>query len=65
MVLLLADGVLYQKIQDLLVTTAPIIARWKRRFLQRRIAGLMEELHPGPAAVGENTETAGRGAIYN
>src|ERR1700686_2206767 len=47
MVLLLADGVAYQKIQDLLDTTAPTIARWKRRFLQRRIAGLLEELHPG------------------
>src|SRR5277367_2551783 len=47
MILLLADGVAYQKIQDLLDTTAPTIARWKRRFLERRIAGLMEELHPG------------------
>src|SRR6202049_3543220 len=47
MILLLADGVAYQKIQDLLDTTAPTIARWKRRFLQHRIAGLMEELHPG------------------
>jgi transposase len=43
----LADGVAYQKIQDLLDTTAPTIVRWKRRFLQHRIAGLMEELHPG------------------
>jgi transposase len=47
MILLLADGVVYQKIQDLLDTTAPTIARWKRRFLQHRIAGLTEELHPG------------------
>ena len=47
MILLLADGVAYQKIQDLLDTTAPTISRWKRRFLQHRIAGLMEELHPG------------------
>ena len=47
MIVLLADGVAYQKIQDLLDTTAPTIARWKRRFLQHRIAGLMEELHPG------------------
>lgn len=47
MILLLADGVAYQKIQDLLDTTAPTIARWKRRFLEHRIAGLMEELHPG------------------
>src|ERR1700689_2164580 len=47
MILLLADGVAYQKIQDLLDTTAPTIARWKRRFVEHRIAGLMEELHPG------------------
>jgi len=47
MILLLADGVAYQKIQNLLDTTAPTIARWKRRFLDNRIAGLMEELHPG------------------
>src|SRR5271155_4673745 len=47
MILLLADGVAYQKIQDLLDTTAPTIVRWKRRFLQHRIAGLVEELHPG------------------
>jgi transposase len=47
MVLLLADGVAYQKIQELLNPTAPTIARWKRRSLQHRIAGLMDELHPG------------------
>src|ERR1700731_1986302 len=47
MILLLADGITYQKIQDLLDTTAPTIARWKRRFLQHRVAGLMEELHLG------------------
>ncbi len=47
MILLLADGVAYQKIQDLLDTTAPTIARWKRRFLETSVAGLMEELHPG------------------
>ncbi len=47
LVLLLADGVSYQKIQELLDTTAPTIARWKERFLQHRIVGLMEERHPG------------------
>src|ERR1700677_3194355 len=50
MILLLADGVAYQKIQDMRDTTAPTISRWKRRFLQHRIAGLMEELHPGQQA---------------
>src|SRR3954467_8298862 len=47
MILLLADGVAYQKIQDLLNTTAPTIARWKHRFVRHRVAGLTEELHPG------------------
>src|ERR1700729_3566120 len=47
MILLLADRAAYQKIQNLLDTTAPTISRWKRRFLDIRIAGLMEELHPG------------------
>jgi transposase len=47
MILLLADGVSYQKIQELLDTTAPTISRWKKRFLQERMAGLTEERHPG------------------
>ena len=47
MILLLADGVSYQKVQELLDTTAPTISRWKKRFLQERMAGLMEERHPG------------------
>lgn len=47
MVLLLADGISYQRIQDLLDTSAPTIARWKERFLKHRIAGLIEERHPG------------------
>jgi len=47
MMLLLADGASYQKIQDLLDTTASTIARWKSRFQKHRIAGLMEERHPG------------------
>src|SRR5260370_38382944 len=46
MILLLADGVAYQKIQDRLDTTAPTIARWKRRFLQHPLAGRLGELHP-------------------
>ena len=47
MILLLSDGVTYRNIQVLLHTTAPTIVRWKDRFLQHRIAGLMEERHPG------------------
>ena len=47
MILLLSEKVPYRKIQDLVDTTAPTIARWKERFLQHRVAGLMEERHPG------------------
>lgn len=45
--LLLSDGVSYRKIQDVLDTTAPTISRWKDRFLKYRVAGLVEERHPG------------------
>src|SRR5271168_5421539 len=47
MMLLLSDAVPYKRIQDLLDTTAPTISRWKQRFLHHRVAGLMEERHPG------------------
>ena len=62
MILLLADGVSYQKIQELLDTTAPTISRWNKRFLQHRIAGLIEERHPGQSAFGEDAKAAGQGA---
>jgi transposase len=47
LILLLVDGISYQKIQDLLGTTAATTAHWKERFSKHRIAGLMEEQHPG------------------
>jgi transposase len=47
MVLPLSDGITYRKIQELLDTTAPTIVRWKDRFLQHRVAGPLEERHPG------------------
>jgi transposase len=47
MVLLLSEGVTYRRIQELLDTTAPTIVRWKNRFLQQRVSGLVEERHPG------------------
>lgn len=47
MMLLLAQGTSYQKIQHFLGTTAPTISRWKARFLRYRMAGLREERHPG------------------
>jgi transposase len=61
MILLLADGVSYQKIQDLLDTTAPTIARWKSLLAasHRRFNGGTASR---PAALSEDTETAGQGA---
>ena len=47
MLLLLSEGVPYREIQKRLDTTAPTISRWKKRFLELRMAGLTEERHPG------------------
>lgn len=47
MILMLADGRSYVEIQSRLQTTAPTISRWKKRFLEQRINGLMEIRHPG------------------
>jgi len=47
LVLMLADGVPYRTIQERLDTTAPTISRWRLRFVERRIAGLLEIRHPG------------------
>src|SRR3954467_11106960 len=47
MMLLLSEGVPYRKIQEVLDTTAPTLARWKERFRAHGIAGLIEERHPG------------------
>jgi transposase len=47
MILLLAEGLSYRKIEQRLGTTAPTISRWKERFLSSRISGLIEEKHPG------------------
>src|SRR3954468_13166099 len=44
---MLAEGVPYRIIQERLDTTAPTISRWKERFLQQRVAGLIEMRHPG------------------
>jgi hypothetical protein len=59
MVLLLAKGISYKGIQKLLDTTVPTISRWRARFVRQRIAGLMEERHPGPKALRENASSAG------
>jgi transposase len=47
MILMLAQGRSYREIQKRLQTTAPTISRWKQRFLEDRIHGLIEIRHPG------------------
>lgn len=47
MILMLAAGRSYVEIQRQLETTAPTIARWKKRFQEERLHGLTEALHPG------------------
>jgi len=46
-ILMLAQGRGYAEIQQRLDTTAPTISRWRKRFAEQRIAGLIEERHPG------------------
>ncbi len=40
MLLLLADGASYTQVQQTVGCTAPFISKWKRRFLEERLAGL-------------------------
>ena len=47
MILMLASGHTYAEIQERLQTTAPTISRWKTRFLEAGIEGLIEARHPG------------------
>jgi transposase len=47
LILMLAEGRSYAEIQRRLDTTAPTISRWRKRFVEDRVAGLMEERHPG------------------
>jgi transposase len=47
LILMLAGGRSYTEIRERLDTTAPTISLWKKRFLAHRVAGLMEERHPG------------------
>jgi transposase len=47
MILMLADGRSYSEIQRLLQTTAPTVSRWKKRFLEAGVKGLIEARHPG------------------
>jgi transposase len=47
LVLMLAEGIPYRTIQEKIDTTAPTISRWRRRFMQQRVAGLLEIRHSG------------------
>lgn len=47
MILMLAAGRSYAEIQERLETTAPTISRWRKRFLEGGVSGLMEIRHPG------------------
>ncbi len=47
LILMLASGRSYADIRQRLDTTSPTISQWKKRFLEERIAGLMERRHPG------------------
>jgi len=53
MILMLVSGRSYAEIQKRLQTTAPTISRWKKRFLEQRVKGLIEARHPGqkPAVI--------------
>ena len=47
LILMLAEGLSYTEVQNRLNTTAPTISKWRKRFLEQRIDGLMQERHPG------------------
>lgn len=47
LILMLADGCSYMEVQERLHTTAPTISKWRKRFLDGRIDGLLQERHPG------------------
>src|SRR5947199_7575168 len=53
LILMLADGHSYAEIQKRLNTTAPTISKWRKRFVEQRINGLLQERHPGqkPAVI--------------
>ena len=49
--LLLADGASYSEVQQKVGCTAPFISKWKRRFLDERLAGLYARHEGRPADV--------------
>jgi putative transposase len=61
LILMLAEGRSYTEVQKRLNTTAPTISKWRKRFLEQRVDGLMQERHPGQEADRDHTPTAGQG----
>ena len=51
MLLLLADGASYTQVQQKVGCTAPYISKWKRRFLEERLAGLYARHEGRPVQV--------------
>ena len=49
--LLLADGASYTQVQQKVGCTAPYISKWKRRFLEERLAGLYARHEGRPVQV--------------
>src|ERR1700739_1790158 len=47
LILMLAEGRSYTEVQKRLNTTAPTISKWRKRFLEQRVDGLMHARHPG------------------
>lgn len=47
LILMLSQGCSYGEIRERLNTTAPTISLWKKRFLEHRVVGLLEQRHPG------------------
>lgn len=50
-VLLLADGASYTEVQRTVGCTAPFVSKWKRRFLEERLAGLYARHEGRPVQV--------------
>ena len=44
---MLADGRSYTEVRKRLNPTAPTISKWRKRFLEQRLDGLLLERHPG------------------
>jgi len=62
LMLLLAEVRSYSAIKRDLYTTVPAIGRWKQRFQEKRLDGLVEHRHPGAPAYRVEAPAPGAGA---